>query len=149
MGVLKLAKKWDLISLRDKAVQQSDTQVQLKTPIEKILLARQYGVGKWLNEAYVTLASREENMTFEEIGQVGWETFGMLMIVRERKWRVPAPTPTATMKCTGCQATSINCYTCCAHGRSYVVQATVTYNGVVGDFDYAAAVKDVFGDVAP
>ena len=132
MGVLKLAKKWDLAGLRDKAVQQSDTQIQLKDPIEKILLARKYNVVKWLKEAYTTLASREHVLTADEIDQIGWETFGRLMMVRERRWRVPEPEPEATGHCDDCGC------------DAYV---TVRINvHEAPPFDYATAIEDVFID---
>ncbi|VDB95553.1 unnamed protein product [Peniophora sp. CBMAI 1063] len=146
MSVLKLAKKWNLAGLRDKAVQQSDTQVQLKTPIEKILLARQYDVGKWLNEAYIALSSREEPLSVQEVEKVGWETTAKLMMVREKRWRTPQTPPKATVKCTGCQSTP-SCYSCHYNrGCSFAIEAVIDTSTIVsGTFNYANAVQDVFG----
>ncbi|KZV72002.1 hypothetical protein PENSPDRAFT_751232 [Peniophora sp. CONT] len=84
MGVLNLANKWNLQSTKDKAVAGSDADIQKKTVTEKILLAKKYGVAKWLKEGYCALASRKEPITPEEREQLGWETYGRLMSVRER-----------------------------------------------------------------
>ncbi|KZV72006.1 hypothetical protein PENSPDRAFT_663980 [Peniophora sp. CONT] len=55
MGVLTLAKKWKLESMKDKAVAGSD-----------ILLAKSYTVAKWLKEGYCALASRVDPITVQE-----------------------------------------------------------------------------------
>jgi len=83
-SILKLAKKWDLISMRDKAISQLEAPIQEKAPIEKILLAKRYGVARWLREGYISLTSQEEAITEDEMESLGWETFGRLMQIREK-----------------------------------------------------------------
>lgn len=147
MGVLKLAKKWDLISLRDKAVHQSDTQVQLKSPVEKILLARKYGVVKWLNEAYLALASRKEVLTPTEIEHIGWETFGKLMLVREKRLQISETPPKATVKCVQCLTSTPSCAACRGYGYAecYRIEAVVEADSGVSTFNYAEAIESAFG----
>ncbi|VDB95545.1 unnamed protein product [Peniophora sp. CBMAI 1063] len=83
MGVLALAKKWNLESMRDKAVAGSDAEIQKRTVIDKILIAKKYGVSQWLKEGYRALASRGGPITSQERDALGWETYGRLMHVRE------------------------------------------------------------------
>ncbi|VDB95547.1 unnamed protein product [Peniophora sp. CBMAI 1063] len=84
MGVLKLAKKWNLESMKDKAVDGADEEIQSMPVIDKILFAQKYGVDKWLKEGYCSLARREDPITPEERVKLGWETYGRLMNVREQ-----------------------------------------------------------------
>ncbi|KZV72004.1 hypothetical protein PENSPDRAFT_684031 [Peniophora sp. CONT] len=83
MGVLTLAKKWKLESMKDKAIAGSDAEIQKKTDIDKVLLAKKYSVAKWLKEGYCSLASREDALTPQESQELGWETCARLMFVRE------------------------------------------------------------------
>ncbi|KZV72008.1 hypothetical protein PENSPDRAFT_650097 [Peniophora sp. CONT] len=84
MGVLTLSKKWDIGSMKDKAVAGSDEMIQKKTVVDKILLAKKFGVAKWLREGYCALVSRETLITDQERQQLGWETYGRLMNAREK-----------------------------------------------------------------
>lgn len=86
MSVLKLAKMWDLASLYLDAVRKLSSQVRLRRPIEKLLLAREYGVGAWLRDALTVLASQREPIDASDRMQMGWETYGRLMDIRDR-WR--------------------------------------------------------------
>jgi len=133
MSVLKLAKKWDLVSIRDKAVSQSDAQIQQKTPAEKILLAKRYTVAKWLREGYTTLVSRKEVITDDETEKLGWETFGKLMKIRESRWAQ------AFNSCPNCNDASPRCYNC----GNYFNNGSSTNNQ---NFDFNSAIRDAFGD---
>jgi len=81
MSVLKLAKRWDLASMRNKAISESDSQIQQKTYVEKIMVARKYGVAKWLREGYFSLV-KGEIASDTEIEKLGWETYGRLLKIR-------------------------------------------------------------------
>jgi hypothetical protein len=144
MSVLKLAKKWDLTSVRNKAVAQSDIEIQKKTPVEKILLAKRYGVTKWLQEGYISLVSRDNTITDEERDQLGLETFARLMVAREKSfaWALKASPPSSTSN--GCSQNLYCNY--CGHSatcsRTQLPQNTLTRD----NFAYDATIGDVFGD---
>ena len=84
MSALKLAKRWSLSDVRDKAVSGLSLQMQHKTPIEKIVLARKYDVARWFEEGLIALASIDRPLDPAVKKQLGWEIYARLMDVRER-----------------------------------------------------------------
>ena len=84
MSALKLAKRWSLGDVRDKAVAGLALQMQHKRPIEKIVLARKYDVARWFEEGLVALASLDRPIDPTAKKQLGWEIYARLMDVRER-----------------------------------------------------------------
>jgi hypothetical protein len=115
MSVLKLCKKWNLTSMQSKAVTQSDAQIKNMSAVEKIQLAKKYDVRKWLEEGVKTLAMREDSITVEERDKLGWESYGMIMDVREkcRKWVVSDTSENSNYYCSNCgnyhHSTICNC----------------------------------------
>jgi hypothetical protein len=143
MSILKLAKKWDLASVRNKAVAQSDIEIQKKTPVEKILLAKQYGVTQWLQEGYRSLVSRENTITDEERDQLGLETFARLMVAREKSfaWALKVSPSSTTSK--GCSH-SIYCNHC--RRNTLCSSRTQVLDNVSREtFAYDATIRDLFG----
>ncbi|KZV71999.1 hypothetical protein PENSPDRAFT_576745, partial [Peniophora sp. CONT] len=84
MSALKLAKRWSLGDVRDKAVSGLSLQMQHKTPLEKILLAKKYDVARWFEEGLTALASLDKPIDPTIKKQLGWEIYARLMDVRER-----------------------------------------------------------------
>lgn len=130
MGVLTLAKKWKLEDMKAKAVAGSDEEIQKKTVIDKILLAKKYGVAKWLKEGYCALASRKEPITALERGKIGWETYGRLMDVRERGRA--ASLDKAELDVTSAPNTHIAAIHCDTCGIKHVPFCAANLRGSVG-----------------
>ncbi|KZV74171.1 hypothetical protein PENSPDRAFT_573292 [Peniophora sp. CONT] len=87
MSVLKLCRKWGFVDLRERAVQEADTHVRDKTPLEKIVLGKKYGVTKWLEEGYCAIATRWDPLTPEERTTLDLETWLKIMRLRDRVWK--------------------------------------------------------------
>ncbi|KAI0778966.1 hypothetical protein BD413DRAFT_442400, partial [Trametes elegans] len=62
-SVLRLAHRYQLDAHRQLAVARLE---QLASPIDRILLARQYDIPGWLEQAYFALCVREESLTIDE-----------------------------------------------------------------------------------
>jgi hypothetical protein len=129
MSTLKLAMKWNLTGVRAKTVAQCDKEIQEKSPVEKILLAKKYGVAKWLKEGCRTLSIRNAAITDEERDQLGWETYARILVVREKSFALAAVPGSVTSFCNSCRKKSLTNYTTSR-----------------ADFDFDAAVHEALGD---
>lgn len=53
-------------------------------PIEKILLAKKYGVSSWLLDGYAQLISQQEPLQTETLDSLDWKTKALLLSLRDR-----------------------------------------------------------------
>ncbi|KDQ58984.1 hypothetical protein JAAARDRAFT_205976 [Jaapia argillacea MUCL 33604] len=85
-SVLDLATKLSCKSVCDAAIHKLATLVT--SPVDKLILAREYGISKWLDEAYVTLCRRPEALSMEEAERLGTEDATLISQKREevRLW---------------------------------------------------------------
>ncbi|KAF9525770.1 hypothetical protein CPB83DRAFT_858859 [Crepidotus variabilis] len=62
IGALHLATLWDLHDIRTKAIEalERSSSLKSKNPVEVALLAKKYGVGSWLCNAYTNLVQRTD-----------------------------------------------------------------------------------------
>ncbi|KAF7309862.1 hypothetical protein MIND_00358300 [Mycena indigotica] len=81
ISVLKLSTMWFFIAARDLAITRLDTHNL--SPVERIVLARQYDVSKWLRSAYTELCTREEGITLADAETIGYRTTVQMYQVRE------------------------------------------------------------------
>ncbi|KAH6908504.1 hypothetical protein BKA70DRAFT_1222701 [Coprinopsis sp. MPI-PUGE-AT-0042] len=83
VGVLKLSTIWQMDKIRAQAVEHiSALHI---SPIEKIQHARAYRVSKWLKEGVGALAVHFAEYTTKSLAvDLGWETIGLILLVRER-----------------------------------------------------------------
>lgn len=113
MGAVFLAKKWDLPEVRKKSIADANREVAKKSAVEKVVLAKRYGVGKWLMEGYCALVSRKEPITDQEREVLGWETYGRLLKVRELGRLAALERPTSEQPPLADLTSSINCSKAC------------------------------------
>ncbi|KAL1702792.1 hypothetical protein EV121DRAFT_281579 [Schizophyllum commune] len=77
-SVLRLASTWSVASLRQVAIREIEPKA---TPIDKIVLAREFGLGEaWLLPAFVALCRSSEPLEYEDAERLGLRT--VLEIVR-------------------------------------------------------------------
>lgn len=124
MGVLTLANKWNLSNMKEKAISGSDAEVQRKSAVDKVLLAKRYGVAKWLKEGYLTLVSRKDPITPDERKKLGWETYARLMDVREKGRVAALDTISIHLSSANAKATKQKCVMCGVDHVAYCAQNT-------------------------
>ncbi|KAJ6456081.1 hypothetical protein C8R45DRAFT_1034851 [Mycena sanguinolenta] len=90
ISVIKLSTQWRFLEARDLAIKQLDIRSDL-TPVERIVLGRQYDIAAWLRKGYSALAQRSRTgISPEEASQIGWETAFRICAAREAKLRSTA-----------------------------------------------------------
>ncbi|KDQ53627.1 hypothetical protein JAAARDRAFT_86737, partial [Jaapia argillacea MUCL 33604] len=67
-SVLALATKWSFTTIRSLAIREL---FPLASPIEKIVVGRQYNIPGWLQDAYVAVCERPEALTKKEGERLG------------------------------------------------------------------------------
>ena len=83
LSVLKLAKMWYFVDIHALAVDQITNRPM--DPLERIILAKEYYVTKWLQDAYVELAQRTLAPSVEEIGRIGYSSGTLVFHAREKR----------------------------------------------------------------
>ncbi|TFK16505.1 hypothetical protein FA15DRAFT_761398 [Coprinopsis marcescibilis] len=78
IGALKLSTIWNMSKIRKYAIAKLDT-LQL-APIEKVQLAREHRVGKWLREG-VTALTQGDPTQIEDLEVLGWKTAALLYFI--------------------------------------------------------------------
>lgn len=79
-SVLAVSSRWDFEVYRTIAQEKLS---QLASPIQRILLSRQFDVKEWLVPAFLELCVREEALTLEEGKILGMENVILLADVRQ------------------------------------------------------------------
>ncbi|KDQ49165.1 hypothetical protein JAAARDRAFT_82951, partial [Jaapia argillacea MUCL 33604] len=67
-SVLTLATKWSFITIRSLAIREL---FPLASPVDKIVVGRQYDIPEWLPDAYVAVCERPEALTKKEGERLG------------------------------------------------------------------------------
>jgi len=81
--VLKLSTMWGLDDIRQMAIEKLSTGFG-SDPIEKILLAKRYGVSSWLLDGYAQLVSQQAPLQMETLDSLDWKTKVSLLSLRDR-----------------------------------------------------------------
>ncbi|VDB95538.1 unnamed protein product [Peniophora sp. CBMAI 1063] len=139
MGVLTLAKKWNLTDMKAKAVSGSNAEVQRKSTVDKILLAKRYDVAKWLKEGYISLVWRKEPITSDERKKLGWETYARLMDVREKGREAALDTISIHLSSANAKAAKQKCAMC---GCDHVAYCAMNTKGKERDKKYECSSCD-------
>jgi len=84
--VLKLSTKWRMIEVRRISIKHL---ALILGPIDRVPLARSYGVSEWLLSAYVELAEQKKGVSFAVGTALGMEAAMNLCRVREMLLRIP------------------------------------------------------------
>ncbi|KDQ59052.1 hypothetical protein JAAARDRAFT_108596, partial [Jaapia argillacea MUCL 33604] len=69
-SILHLATQWGYESIRSLAIREI---FPLCSPIDKIVLGREYDISDWLRDAYIAVCERREPITLEEARRLGLE----------------------------------------------------------------------------
>ncbi|KAF8812868.1 hypothetical protein BYT27DRAFT_7251456 [Phlegmacium glaucopus] len=98
VGVLNLATMWSFQEIRVKAITRLSDLIKQKTLLERISLAREYRVAKWLRDGYLEL-SRKMPLEFDELRPAepysnpldrNWEADAKRWEVAARTWETLA-----------------------------------------------------------
>ena len=87
MSVIKLSDMWQFPKMRMKAINPSESQVQILGAVDMILLAKKYSISRWLTKGYDILARRPKYITSDERKRLDLDTFVRLVEVREKSWK--------------------------------------------------------------
>ncbi|KAH6908561.1 hypothetical protein BKA70DRAFT_1280195 [Coprinopsis sp. MPI-PUGE-AT-0042] len=80
ISVLKLSTIWQMDKIRKLAIEKLSIMNML--PLEKIVMAREYNVSKWLSEGASALVETLDTFKIEDIAQtIGWETTARIYAV--------------------------------------------------------------------
>ncbi|TFK16503.1 hypothetical protein FA15DRAFT_676659, partial [Coprinopsis marcescibilis] len=107
VSALKLSTIWNMTRIRKYAISRLDA-LQLK-PAEKVQLARDHRVGKWLREG-VTALTEGEPTPIEDLEALGWKTAALLCFIHNHRTK-PQPQSAgrftmASIKCAYCTTSS-------------------------------------------
>jgi len=95
LALLSISTHFGMDKIRQRAISQIESQPQELSPIEKILLARRYGLDGWLAPAYAALCQRAEPLQVSEAEKLGLVTMVKLAQAREQ-FRRSASNPMMT-----------------------------------------------------
>lgn len=82
-SILKLASKWGFESLYKRAVKEIDS---LASPIDKVVLGREYGISELLFPGYLALCQSRVPLSEEEGEQLGLKDVIKIYRVRQESW---------------------------------------------------------------
>ncbi|KAK0241216.1 hypothetical protein EDD85DRAFT_948301 [Armillaria nabsnona] len=86
ISLLKLSKLWAMKPVREYAVEKITEILNSIDPVERVTLAREYSVEKWLRSGYMTLATRYPVVSTEDAELIGWKPALLLEHVREEAY---------------------------------------------------------------
>ncbi|KAH6890236.1 hypothetical protein BKA70DRAFT_871442 [Coprinopsis sp. MPI-PUGE-AT-0042] len=143
ISVLKLSTIWQMDKIRALAI-EGLSRFDL-SPLEKIVLAREYTVSKWLSSGVTTLVGTLDKFKIEDIAQtIGWETtariyaahsaFQKTEFSQKLKQSQAQSVPISRLVCIGCNRTATETTTqdlvkgCLCGGQKYEARVD-TYSG--------------------
>jgi len=130
VSVLKISTIWNMTKIRQYAIHRLSTGVTL-LPIEKLLLARAHRVGRWLNEAVISLV-RDPMPTLEDLATLGWETVSRILWIRAN---LPGNAQNMhrirrnAIKCPNCSSSSILINANCGCRHTHSGDSELTFSG--------------------
>ncbi|KAK0195926.1 hypothetical protein F5146DRAFT_923178, partial [Armillaria mellea] len=83
VSLLKLSKLWAMKRVREYGVEKITDILNSIDAVERVILAREYSVEKWLRSGYMALATRYPVVSTSDARQIGWESALLLEHVRE------------------------------------------------------------------
>ncbi|OAX41238.1 hypothetical protein K503DRAFT_712991 [Rhizopogon vinicolor AM-OR11-026] len=86
-SVLKLSKMWCFNCIHEFAIEQLEPMLA-ERPIDKVVLAQDYGVTRWLVSGLLELARRAEPVGSEDVQRLGLDTALKLADIRESRQTV-------------------------------------------------------------
>ena len=138
MSVLKLSTMWCLDKLRARAIEGADAGVKaMPDVVERILLARQYNVSRWLIDGYETLGKRPNYLSTLEQSKLGLKTAVKISELRERSWTWY----TARLQSADTNTVSITPHL--VHRNPYS-QSQTRRRVSRDDFDYISSIRVIF-----
>ncbi|OJA21546.1 hypothetical protein AZE42_03252 [Rhizopogon vesiculosus] len=89
-SVLKLSKMWGFNCIHEFAIKQLEPMLA-ERPLDKVALAQDYGVTRWLLPGLLELATRAEPVGSEDVQRLGLDTALKLADVRESRQTTTVP----------------------------------------------------------
>ncbi|KAK0226454.1 hypothetical protein IW262DRAFT_1267218 [Armillaria fumosa] len=83
LSLMKLSKLWAMNRVREYAVEKVTEILNSIDAVERVTLAREYSVERWLRSGYMALATRHPVVSIDDARLIGWETALLLEHVRE------------------------------------------------------------------
>lgn len=83
-SVLEISSRWGFEAHRTLALERIDRRV---SSVDRLLLAKQYNVSKWLTPAYVSLCMRDTPLTLDEGKLLAIDDVIGIAAIRERRLR--------------------------------------------------------------
>ncbi|KAF5340276.1 hypothetical protein D9611_007815 [Ephemerocybe angulata] len=108
LAALKLAHHWEMRGIISFIEENIGSSIQ--SPIEKITLGKRYQLRKLLAEGFLPLVTNTEAPTDKEIKELGWETVGQILHIREQVNRGgirPVQVCTNDLRCIPCQSRDV------------------------------------------
>lgn len=78
---------WDFAQVRSQAITQLSATIQSKTPLERVSLAKEYKVPKWLFDAYFALVKQDAPLGQQEVDALGLDAAFRIVQIRKVSWR--------------------------------------------------------------
>ncbi|KAF9053528.1 hypothetical protein BDP27DRAFT_1167549, partial [Rhodocollybia butyracea] len=82
-SVLKLADQWCMDAVRAHAIEMMTNITVDIDPIEKVVVARRYGITHWIAPALDTILQRSQTLSGKDVGRLGLLTALHLVEIRE------------------------------------------------------------------
>jgi hypothetical protein len=120
-SILHLASKWGFASIRSLAIHSI---LPLASPVDKIALARTYGFGDWLLDAFVALCKRPEPLSDDEAERMIKSDIAKIARAREAARVLGACPSTTVAKAAVAQAFEL------AHSNSSIFPADISEQNV-------------------
>jgi hypothetical protein len=86
-SVLKLSTKWFFNDIRHRAIKEIDTVDDAIPDVNRIVLAKEYGISEWLLAGYKALITREETIDLQEGEKIGLRNSLQLYQLRDKHHR--------------------------------------------------------------
>ena len=116
MGLLSISDTYGLEKVYRRAVAEIEDIDVADDPVDRVLLARQFNIKKWLAPAYVALCARTDPIKVSEAEKLGVYTYVPLVAAREAIYRGSSFQSTIIMKDRASSVT--NKLRCCGYAPS-------------------------------
>lgn len=78
---------WDFDEIKKTALSEVTHTMPQRTPLERIALAVEHNVPRWLLDGYAALVQQDQPLTRREVDALGHETVYQLLQLREQSYR--------------------------------------------------------------
>ncbi|KAF6743141.1 hypothetical protein DFP72DRAFT_147045 [Ephemerocybe angulata] len=112
IGVLKLSTMWDMVVVRKHAIAMLSPLIEEHTPIEQVVLGKQFKVASWFTQGCASLASAHKTLDLHSVAKaLGWEFVARILRIGSSETEPAAIADTVELshaslkfKCKNCKA---------------------------------------------